>query len=73
MRIWGGVQTYWLTDNERTVSIDDIAGIRGNERGAPFDLGDSSIVRRLRECLEHRARILGTEDRVMFQSPVGRI
>ena len=27
MRIWGGVQTYWLTDNERTVSIDHVAGI----------------------------------------------
>ena len=27
MRLWGGVQTYWLTDNERTVSIDHVAGI----------------------------------------------
>jgi transposase len=27
MRVWGGVQTYWLTDNERTVSIDHVAGI----------------------------------------------
>jgi transposase len=27
MRIWGGVPTYWLTDNERTVSIDHVAGI----------------------------------------------
>jgi transposase len=27
MRIWSGVQTYWLTDNERTVSIDHVAGI----------------------------------------------
>ena len=27
MRVWGGVQTYWLTDNEQTVSIDHVAGI----------------------------------------------
>jgi hypothetical protein len=27
MRVWGGAPTYWLTDNERTVSIDHIAGI----------------------------------------------
>lgn len=27
MRLWGGVPTYWLTDNERTVSIDHVAGI----------------------------------------------
>ncbi len=27
MRIWGGAPTYWLTDNERTVSIDHVAGI----------------------------------------------
>jgi transposase len=27
MRIWGGVQTYWLTDNEKTVSIGHVAGI----------------------------------------------
>lgn len=27
MRVWGGVQTYWLTDNERTVSIDHVAGV----------------------------------------------
>jgi hypothetical protein len=27
MRVWGGAPTYWLTDNERTVSIDHVAGI----------------------------------------------
>ncbi len=27
MRIWGGGPTYWLTDNERTVTIDHVAGI----------------------------------------------
>ena len=27
MRAWGGAPTYWLTDNERTVSIDHVAGI----------------------------------------------
>jgi transposase len=27
MRTWGGVQTYWLTDNEKTVSIEHVAGI----------------------------------------------
>ncbi|MDQ1423508.1 MAG: hypothetical protein QOD72_1006 [Acidimicrobiaceae bacterium] len=27
MRAWGGVPTYWLTDNERTVSTDHVAGI----------------------------------------------
>lgn len=27
MRVWGGVPTYWLTDNERTVTIDHVAGI----------------------------------------------
>jgi len=27
MRSWGGAPTYWLTDNERTVSIDHVAGI----------------------------------------------
>jgi hypothetical protein len=27
MQIWGSVQTYWLTDNEHTVSIDHVAGI----------------------------------------------
>jgi Mu transposase, C-terminal domain len=27
MRIWGGAPTYWLTDNERTVTIDHVAGI----------------------------------------------
>lgn len=27
MRNWGGAPTYWLTDNERTVSIDHVAGI----------------------------------------------
>jgi hypothetical protein len=27
MRIWGGAPTYWLTDNERTVTSDHVAGI----------------------------------------------
>ena len=27
MRSWGGVPTYWLTDNERTVTVDHVAGI----------------------------------------------
>ena len=27
MRAWGGCPTYWLTDNERTVTIDHVAGI----------------------------------------------
>jgi hypothetical protein len=27
MRRWGGAPTYWLTDNERTVTIDHVAGI----------------------------------------------
>ncbi len=27
MRTWGGAPTYWLTDNERTVTIDHVAGI----------------------------------------------
>lgn len=27
MRIFGGVPTYWLTDNERTITIDHVAGI----------------------------------------------
>lgn len=27
MRVWGGAPTYWLTDNERTVTIDHVAGI----------------------------------------------
>lgn len=27
MRLWGGAPTYWLTDNERTVSVDHVAGI----------------------------------------------
>ncbi len=27
MRIWGGARTCWLTDNERTVTIDHVAGI----------------------------------------------
>ena len=27
MRSWGGAPTYWLTDNERTVTIDHVAGI----------------------------------------------
>lgn len=27
MRAWGGVPTYWLTDNERTVTADHVAGI----------------------------------------------
>jgi transposase len=27
MRAFGGVPTYWLTDNERTVSVDHVAGI----------------------------------------------
>lgn len=27
MRAWGGAPTYWLTDNERTVTIDHVAGI----------------------------------------------
>lgn len=27
MRRWGGAPTYWLTDNERTVTVDHIAGI----------------------------------------------
>jgi len=27
MRCWGGAPTYWLTDNERTVTIDHVAGI----------------------------------------------
>jgi transposase len=27
MRVWGGAPTYWLTDNERTVSVDHVAGI----------------------------------------------
>jgi hypothetical protein len=27
MRIWGGAPTYWLTDNERTVTIDHVAGV----------------------------------------------
>ena len=27
MRVFGGVPTYWLTDNERTITIDHVAGI----------------------------------------------
>src|SRR5947209_7413039 len=27
MRAWGGAPTYWLTDNERTVTTDHVAGI----------------------------------------------
>ena len=27
MRIFGGVPTYWLTDNERTITIDHVAGV----------------------------------------------
>ncbi len=27
MRVFGGVPTYWLTDNERTVTIDHVAGV----------------------------------------------
>jgi hypothetical protein len=27
MRTWGGAPTYWLTDNERTVTMDHVAGI----------------------------------------------
>ena len=27
MRAWGGAPTYWLTDNERTVTMDHVAGI----------------------------------------------
>lgn len=27
MRVWGGAPTYWLTDNERTVTMDHVAGI----------------------------------------------
>jgi transposase len=27
LRAWGGAPTYWLTDNERTVTIDHVAGI----------------------------------------------
>jgi transposase len=27
MRVWGGVPTYWLTDNERTVTVDHVAGV----------------------------------------------
>jgi transposase len=27
MRVWGGAPTYWLTDNERTVSVEHVAGI----------------------------------------------
>jgi transposase len=27
MRTWGGAPTYWLTDNERTVTVDHVAGI----------------------------------------------
>jgi hypothetical protein len=27
MRVFGGVPTYWLTDNEKTVTIDHVAGI----------------------------------------------
>src|SRR5579859_7518127 len=27
MRAWDGAPTYWLTDNERTVSVDHVAGI----------------------------------------------
>jgi hypothetical protein len=27
MRIWGGVPTYWLTDNEKTVTTGHVAGI----------------------------------------------
>jgi len=27
MRRWGGAPTYWLTDNERTVTMDHVAGI----------------------------------------------
>jgi hypothetical protein len=28
MRAFGGAPTYWLTDNERTVTIDHVAGVR---------------------------------------------
>jgi hypothetical protein len=27
MRTWSGAPTYWLTDNERTVSVDHVAGL----------------------------------------------
>ena len=27
MRAWGGAPTYWLTDNERTVTMDHVAGV----------------------------------------------
>ena len=29
MRSFGGVPTYWLTDNERTVTFDHVAGMAG--------------------------------------------
>jgi len=27
MRVFGGVPTYWLTDNERTITIDHVVGM----------------------------------------------
>ena len=32
MRAFGGAATYWLTDNERTVTIDHVAGIAVRHR-----------------------------------------
>ena len=32
MRAFGGAATYWLTDNERTVTIDNVAGIAVRHR-----------------------------------------
>ena len=33
MRAFGGAPTYWLTDNERTVTIDHVAGGAGQASG----------------------------------------
>ena len=33
MRAFGGAPTYWLTDNERTVTIDHVAGVPGQASG----------------------------------------
>jgi transposase len=33
MRAWGGVPTYWLTDNEHTVTVDHVAGIAVRNAG----------------------------------------
>ena len=67
MRAFGGAPTYWLTDNERTVTIDHVAGIA--VRHPLIVAGRSPLRRHDRDLRPGRPRVQGRRRRRRCGSP----